>query len=179
MNSNRVKVRNFFLILLPFVLIGGFFFFLGYTRKPPKEAQLLQNFNEHRAAFEQLRDLLLADEQLSRVAPWGVDISKPFFLGFPSEQNFPMVRFKRYLALLKETGGKVAFRHEGQHPDPSIIVWAWGWAGTSRHISICWLDQAPTNQIPTLDGYFDKSVYPNRQTAYKHIDSNWWFWTDL
>jgi hypothetical protein len=100
--------------------------YVGYTRIPPKEAKLLQNFNEHRAAFEQLRDMLLADEHLRRVAGWGVDASKPF----------PTDRLKKYQALLEESGGKMATRSEGEHPDPGIIVWAWGWAGNTRHIGI-------------------------------------------
>jgi hypothetical protein len=143
---------------------------------PPKETFLIKNFNEHRAAFEQLRDMLLADTNLSRLAEWGVETYKPFFLGYPSEQNFPTDRFNKYLALLKEAGGKAASREEGKHADPSIVVWGWGWAGNTRHIGICWLDEEPTNQIATLDGYRSRSEY---SVAYRHIDSNWYFWTDL
>jgi hypothetical protein len=150
--------------------------YVSYTRIPPKEAELIQNFNEHRAIFEQLRDMLLADEHLKRVGFEYVETSKPFYLGYPSKEDFPKDRFNKYLALLRAAGGKVAVRSEGDHPDPGVVVWRWGWAGTTRHIGICWLDQEPTNQIPTLDGYHSPS---NDSIAYRHIDSNWYFWTDL
>ena len=166
-------------ILLPLVLIfGGTCVFIWNQTKlaPPKEALLIKNFNEHRAAFEQLRDMLLAETNLSRVAEWGVDTRKPFFLGYPSEQNFPLNRFNKYLALLKEADGKVASRREGDPANPSILVWAWGWAGNTRHTGICWLNQEPTNQIPALDGYRSQSGY---SIAFRRIDSNWFLWTDL
>src|SRR5208283_3789079 len=174
-SMNRVQVRIFLIIFLPFALLFlGPCAYVSYTRIPPKEAKLIQNFNEHRATFEQLRDMLLADTNLSRVSSRYVETYKPFFLGYPSEQNFPTDRFKKYTALLKEAGGKVATRCEGEHPDPAVVVWGWGWAGTTRHIGICWLDQAPTNQISTLDGYHGRLD----EWAYRHIDSNWYFWTD-
>ena len=170
--------RLLVLIVLPLLLIfGGTCALIWNLTKldPPKEVVLIKNFNEHRAAFEQLRDMLLTDTNLSRVADWGIDKRKPFFLGYPSEKDFPMDRFQKYLALLKETDGKVATRGEGEHPDPAVVVWAWGWAGTTRHIGICWLDQAPTNQISTLDAFHGRLD----EWAYRHIDSNWYFWTDL
>src|ERR1700744_6668871 len=88
----------------------GIFVFLIYLgmSKPPKESILLQDFYKNRAAFEQLRDMLEADARLRRVANWGVEISQPFFLGYPSPNVFPVERFKQYLALLKQTGGRLA-----------------------------------------------------------------------
>jgi hypothetical protein len=102
--------------------------------------------------------------------------TQAFFIGWPFDQDFPHDRFKTYLVLLKEAGAKAASRDEGEHADPSIGVWAWGWAGTTRHIGICWLDESPANQIATLDGYSG----PSRDSvAFRHLDSNWYFWTDL
>jgi hypothetical protein len=179
MSTKRVQVRNFLIIFVPLTLLFvGPCFYVGYTRKPPKEVDLINNFNAHRAAFEQLRDMLIADTNISRIGTWGVDIRKPFCMGYPTEKQFPLERFKKYQTLLKEAGGKVLSRREGDtvEPEPSICVWAWGWAGTSRHIGICWLNQSPTNQISTLDGY---NSGLEDGWAYRHIDSNWYFWTDL
>ena len=162
------------LFLLVIVTMGGCLYCLA--PRPPKEAKLIQNFNEHRAAFEQLRDMLMADAYLRRVASWGVDRTKPFFLGYPSEGNFPIERFNKHLALLKQVDGTVAYRNEGEHPNPGILIWGWGWAGNTKHIGICWLDQAPTNQIATLDGYHSQG--PDRQSVFKHIDENWYLWSD-
>ena len=113
---------------------------------------MIQNFNEHRAAFEQLKEMLQADGHLRRVANWGVDTTKPFFLGYPSEKNFPIDRFNQYLALLKQVNGKMAGRDEGEYPNPWIMVWVWGWAGAGdiKHIGICWMDQAPTIKLLLL-----------------------------
>ena len=167
------------IILTPWLLIfGGTCVFIWNVTKldPPKEALLIQNFYEHRVAFEQLRDMLQADTNLSRVAVWGIDRSKPFFLGYPMEQDFPLDRFHKYLVLLKQAGGKVATRRAGAQADPGIVVWGWGFAGNTRHIGFCWLDRKPTNQIPALDGYRSHS---EDSVAYHHIDSNWYIWTDL
>jgi hypothetical protein len=123
-----------------------------------------------------LRDMLQADGNLRRVASWGIDRKNPFFLGYPSEENYSLERFNLYLSLLKQVDGKVAYRQEGEHPDPGIVVWAWGWAGNTKHIGICWLDQAPTNQIATLDGHWSQG--PDRQSAFKHIDENWYLLSD-
>jgi hypothetical protein len=175
--SKRIYVRILLTVFLPLALLFlGPCFYVFYTRIPPKEAGLLQNFNKHRVVFEQMRDMLLVDTNLCRIGTWGVETRKPFFIGWPLDQDFPRDRFRKYLVLLKEAGAKGASRDNGEPVNPSILVWAWGWAGTTRHIGICWLDESPTNQIATLDGYSS----PSRDSvAFRHIDSNWYFWTDL
>jgi hypothetical protein len=178
--TKRISRRDFLIALSPLALLAllffGFCFYVFYTRIPPKEASLLQNFNKHRATFEQLRDMLIVDTNLSRVGRWGVQTRKPLFLGWPLDEDFPKDRFNKYLALLKEAGAKGAARGEGEPADPSILVWVWGWAGTTRHIGVCWLNESPTNQVATLDGYIGPS---KDSVAFRHIDSNWYFWTDL
>jgi hypothetical protein len=168
----RLAIAFLFIV----VAFGGCVYY--FAPRPPKEAKLIQNFNECRADFEQLRDMLKADTNLTRVASWGIETRKPFFLGKPSEQIFPIDRYNKYLALLKQTGGFVATRNDGEHSDPNIVIWGWGWAGDTKHISVCWLDEQPTNQITTLDGYKGRSVYPNTVVVYRHIDQNWYLWAD-
>jgi hypothetical protein len=148
--------------LFGIVAFGGCVYLLA--PRPPKEATLIQNFNDHRITFEQLRDMLQADTNLSRVASWGVERRNPFFLGYPSEENFPTNRFHQYLTLLKQANGFVGFRSEGDHADVGVIVWAWGFAGDTRHIWIYW--RSETNQIPTTGGY------------HKNIDQNWYLTAD-
>ena len=74
------------------LLMGGSFYY--FAPHPPKEAALIQNFQDHRAAFEKLRDMLQADAHLRRVAGWGVEINEPFFLGMPSDDIFPKARYQ-------------------------------------------------------------------------------------
>jgi hypothetical protein len=149
-------------LLFVVVAFGGCIY--CFAPRPPKETKLIQNFNEHRAAFEQLRDMLQADTNLSRVAKWGVGTRNPFFLGYPSEENFPTNRFNQYLVLLKQANGYVGVRSEGDHADVGVIVWRWGFAGNTRHIWIFWMNA--TNQISTMGGY------------QKHIDQNWYLTAD-
>ena len=130
----RLTIGLLFVVLA----IGGCIYFLA--PRPPKEAKLIQNFNEHRIAFEQLRDMLQADTNLSRVASWGVETQKPFFLGYPSEKYFPMKRFNQYLGLLKQANGYVGVRFEGDQAGVGIIVWGSGFAGDTRHIWISWMN---------------------------------------
>jgi hypothetical protein len=172
----KIFKRPTIAILIFVLVLGGCVYW--FTPRPPSEAKLIQNFNEHRADFENLRDMLQADTNLTRVASWGVETRNPVFLGIPTGENFPVERYNQYLALLKNVGGFVASRDEGEHPDPSIVVWGWGWAGDTKHIGICWLDREPTNQISTLSGYKGQSVYPNREVTFRHIDHNWYFWVD-
>ena len=179
-NNSRVesvrKTVKILTIICLFLVVafGGCVYF--FAPRPPKEAKLVENFYKHRATFEQLRDMLQADTNLARVASWGIETRKPFFLGYPPGGNFPIERYNEYLTLLKKVGGFAASRDEGEQSDPSIGVW--GWAGDTRHICICWLDEQPTNQIPTLDGYRGQSVYPNTVLAFKHIDQQWYLRAD-
>jgi hypothetical protein len=165
-------------ILLLFLAGSCALLFNAIRLKPPKQAVLLQNFKEHRAAYEQLRDMLLADTNLERVASWGIDQREPFCLGQPTAKVFSMNRYAKYQSLLKEIGGGMAFRRAGEkvEPKPGVCIWGWGFGGDTRHISICWLNQTPTNLIPILDGYRSGNVDGE---AYCHIDSNWYFLTDL
>jgi hypothetical protein len=131
--------------------------------RPPKEDKLIQIFNDHRTAFEQLRDMLQADTNLCRVARWGVETRRPFFLGYPSEANFPTNRFQQYLALLKQANGYVGVRSGGDHADVGIAVWGWGFAGNTRHIWIYWVNETPTN---------------HERVAFKQIDHSWYLVRD-
>jgi hypothetical protein len=178
---SEFRSRLFAGLALLLVVVLGSMALLVYLAlpRPPKDHILTKNFYKNRASFEKMRDMLLADEQLRRVASWGVETTKPFYLGEVSGSGFPEDRYAQYLALLKRVGGFVASRGEGEHPSASILVWGWGLAGHTRHVGICWTDQAPTNQVATLDGYHGRSAYAVRHIAYRHIDENWYLWTDL
>ncbi len=117
--------RLFTFVILPLLLaFGGTCMFIWNESKlgQPKEAKLLDNFKQHRVVYEELRDMLLVDTNLSRIAGWGVEIYKPFFLGHPSEHIFPLERYHKYLAWLHEAGADGASRNEGHHANPSILV---------------------------------------------------------
>ena len=147
-----------------------------FAPRPPKEAKLIQNFNEHRAAFEQLRDMLQADTNLWTVSDRGIEIRQPPFRGSPTEANFPTDRFNKYQVLLKEVGGLGAGSGDGKHHYACISIWQYGLLVNLRHIDILWLEKPPTNQVSSLEGYLAYST--NADVVFKHIDQNWYFSSD-
>jgi hypothetical protein len=164
------------LLLLPVAALGGLFLYLYYRGQPPKQGKLIDNFHAHRAAYESLRDMLESDDGLLRVASWGVETTKSG-ISIPPEGHFPVDRYHQYLGLLKEAGGIGAFRGPGAHPETlGIDVWAWGWAGDTRHVWICWLGHEPTNQIASLEAYY-QTPKP-RRPAFRHLDGNWYLGAD-
>lgn len=157
--------------------IGGFFLFDYFSSRPPKEEILIKNFNKHRADFEKLRVMLLADGQLLRVAIWGVETTHGIQESPP--WIFPIDRYNQYLALLKQIGGLVAYRDEGEPPDPGVCMWGYGFGGETTHINICWQDEEPTNQVASLEEHYQKERNGDRRSdVFRHIDGNWYIWTD-
>ena len=145
-----------------------------FTTRPPTEAKIISNFNNHRATYERLRDMLTEDRKLFRVADWGVETDSG--LEKPHEGRFPAARYDEYLALLKEVNAKGASRRRGETPEPCVLVWASGFGGDTRHRYICWLTVEPENQVATLDA-FERTPKP-RDPVFKHIDGGWYIWAD-
>jgi hypothetical protein len=165
---------------LGFVALGALAYLGGRATSPPTESEILARFYSHRAEFEQLRDMLLADKDVLWVlderyvatasAPWGVA---------PPTGEFTVDRFNEYVALLHKTGGERAYRDRGEHPDVGVVVWHVGWAGDHSHINVCWLNETPRNQVSSLDAYHqDQTVLKSRQGVYRHIEGQWYLWTD-
>jgi hypothetical protein len=159
--------------------VVGVLLYLVSSTRPPKEAKLIQTFQAHRAEFDRLREMLQADVQVVRLATWGVVTTNSVIPRVPPEGTFPVARYSEYMVLLKRVGGSVAFRGEVQHANPSVLLWGSGFAGYTRHIGLSWMGQPPTNQIATLDAYRGKSQFDDRHVVFRHLDSNWYLWTDL
>ena len=159
--------------------VFGLLLFLVIGTRPPKEAKLIRTFEAHRAEFEHLREMLRADAQVVKLASWGVETTNSVVPRIPPEGTFPVDRYREYMGLLKQVGGSVAYRSEGQHANPSILLWASGFAGNTRHIGLSWMDQAPTNRIASLDTYRGTSQLGGKQVVFRHLDSDWYLWTDL
>ena len=177
LERRNVRTKRLLFIFLPLVAISGcVFFFL--PNNPPKENKVIENFNAHRAAYERLRDMLLADKEVLRVASWGVETTTSVGgSSIPPAGDFPVARYNQYLALLKETGGIGAFRGRGEHPESiSIGVWASGFAGDTRHVAICWREHEPPNQVASLEDFY-KTPKP-RRPVFRHVDGNWYLWAD-
>ncbi|MGO8926282.1 MAG: hypothetical protein ACLQU3_05245 [Limisphaerales bacterium] len=179
--ARKRRNRNWLYILLaltaPFVAVALLFY--PAVAKPPKESRLLQSFQKNRAAFEQLRDMLTADTNVRRVADWGIATRKPYFIGEPAAVNFPMDRYQQYRALLRQVGGKVAFRSDGEPANISVCVWVGGHFGAHTDIEVSWMGKAPTNQVNNLDRCRRPGPSGDRQYYYRHIDESWYLSTDM
>jgi hypothetical protein len=128
-------------------------------------------------AFERLRDMLLADEQVNAIYfRQGVETKDSGLPHVPSEINFPARRYNEYRALLEEADSAEVFRAGERNPGVCIRVWASGFGGDTRHVNICWLQQSPTNQVASLDDFY-KTPRP-RHPVFRHIDGNWYLWAD-
>jgi hypothetical protein len=172
-------VKRIAIILVSIVAVfGALLFWLVHSSGPPKEANLIQNFNAHRASFERLRDMLESDTQIRRLADWGVETDKGMFK--PPAGNFPIDRYNEYLALLKESDGKGAGREEGARANPTVLLWASGFGGDIAHVGISWMDEVPSRQVGSLDQYYrDHKAPVGSGWVCQHIDGNWYLWTDL
>lgn len=65
------KLLGISVLVLAVVVCGAILYDLP-RHKPPREQKLIANFYAHRAAYERLRNMLLEDKKLLRVANWGV-----------------------------------------------------------------------------------------------------------
>jgi len=167
-----------FLLAVFFLALGAVWAFVSLSMKPPKEKKLIENFQSHRAVYERLRDMILADPQVEAVyVGFGVETTSSGLPHKPSEVNFSVNRYNEYVALLKQVGSNAVFRTEGNQPDLVCVgAWGAGWAGNTRHVWDCWTGREPANQVANLD---DNYRNPNRpRNVFRHIDGNWYLRSD-
>jgi hypothetical protein len=159
--------------------IGAIFLFAGCS-SPPREASIIAGFRAHRPTYERLRVYLQADEQLDRLADWGVVKTGSPVPRVPPDGGFPRERFKEYLSLLDEIHALGVSRADGPHPELCVLAWASGWAADTRHISVCWLDQVPSGLVSSIDDAKRKTDSPEgrRQFIYRRIEGNWYLEAD-
>ena len=152
--------------------------FVSFSMKPPAEKKLIENFQSHRVAYERLRDMILADQQLEAVyARFGVETTSSRLPNKPSEVNFSVNRYNEYVALLKLVGSNAAFKTEGNIPDQVCVgAWGAGWAGDTRHVWDCWASREPENQVANLDDYYRNPTRPHN--VFRHIDGDWYLKAD-
>ncbi len=156
------------------VAAGGWCLFLYYAMLPPREIQLIQNFSQHRAAFEQLREMLLADGPVQAVAAWGVKTTQTDGRFRPPAESLTAERYQQYLALLKQAGGIVAFHHEGKDSKLGITVWSRGHV----QVAICHEAREPVRLAASLDKFYHLRRRAETGGVFRPIEGNWYLWTD-
>jgi hypothetical protein len=161
-------------VVISLVAVGGWCLFLYYAFVPPKEGKLIRHFNEHRAAFEQLCTMLLADGQVREVAGWGVSPTASPGRFRPPEGFLTNERYQQYLALLRQAGGRAAFHREAESPRLGIVVWSRGHV----QIAICYAAEPPGRQVTSLDGYYQQRRRDEPGGVFRPIEGPWYLWTD-
>jgi hypothetical protein len=138
-------------------IVGGFLLLLCSCGRSPSDEELVRQFQEHRAAYDRLRDLLIDDANLRDVGTSGVQMADSPIHVAPPMPPISTAKYQEYMDLLKSTGGTRASRSEGLHPAICIGVAAEGWAGEARHRNICW------REVPLVKGshFTDKLIERN------------------
>ena len=136
-NWSQLTLKQTAVILLCFLfcfvtVVWRFLAIVFPTNKPSEEEKLVENFYAHRAAYERLRDMLLDDKELLRIADWSIETKKSRVPHIPTAGDFPANRYNEYVALFKQAGSKLALRDEDDHPMVCTAVWAGGWAGDTQ-----------------------------------------------
>lgn len=158
------------------VMAGGLLVYAYFAGAPPEESKLIANFDAHQAVYEQLREMLIADQDLRHVAPWGVETSQSITPQTPPN-GLPVERYQEYLRLLKEIGAAGADRGDGVSPEVICIgQWGSGFGGDTRHVDVCWMKNDPSPQVKSLKDFY-QSPKPRRPSFIKMRD-HWYFWAD-
>ncbi len=169
--------------ILGFLIVAGVLglvLYIWVTRYPPSESGLIQGFQDHRAQFEQIRDMLMEDKQLERLADWGVATTTSPVPRMPPDGGFPVQRYELYMRLLHQVNAQALGRREGTPASPNILMWGWGFAGETVHVGIIWLEQPPqADRVVATFGDYKGLTGKHREWSYRHIDSNWYLWTDI
>ncbi len=136
-NWSQLTLKQTAVILLCFLfcfvtVVWRFLAIVFPSNKPSEEEKLVENFYAHRAAYERLRDMLLDDKELLRIADWSIETKKSRVPHIPTAGDFPANRYNEYVALFKQAGSKLPLRDEGDHPMVCTAVWAGGWAGDTQ-----------------------------------------------
>ena len=148
---------------------------------PPSENALIANFQAHRSSYERLRLYLQAEAQLDRLASWGIQANRSWTSFIPPQGDFPRTRFDEYLSLLKEVHGTDVFRTHGAHSELCVGMWGLGFAGSTEHIAVCWLeDTVPGKQVSSIDNIDWDVGNPTgrRQYLYRKIEGDWYLRRD-
>ena len=155
---------------------AGLLLYAYFAGAPPDESKLTANFFSHQAVYEQLRQMLIADQTLRRVTLSAVETSQ-FTTPQTPPNGLPVERYQEYLRLLKEISAEGAIRADGASPESICIAqWGSGFGGDSRHVEICWMRDNPSPQVNSLKDFY-RSPKPRRPSFIK-LKDQWYISPD-
>jgi hypothetical protein len=108
---SATQVRN----LNPNMTIGiavGFLLLLCGCGRTPSDQELVRRFEDHRAAYDRLRDLLVGDANLRDVGTSGVQMTNSTVHVVPPTPLASGTKYQEYMDLLKSAGAALELNHQ-------------------------------------------------------------------
>lgn len=153
------------LYLLGLVLLAN-----ACSSKHPSDQSLLGNFQEHKAEFNQLLQMFLADKGLGRVAYSFTRPADPQTIGISAE------RLQQYRTMFSRLGLSEGI--EGY--DEKEAVWfrasAMGLSVSGSSKGYAYLKDPPPIIVGNLDSY--RSPDGKSVGAFRHIEGNWYLYLE-
>jgi len=132
----------------------------------PSDKKLIENFQTHKAAFDQLLRMFLADKGLGRV---GEDFTRPENASSVGVNAEGLKAYRRLFERLGLKGGV-----EGYDEKDIVLFYAsaegLSVSGSSKGYAYC--KQRPPLVVEDLDSY--KSPGDKSFTAFRHLEGNWY-----
>jgi hypothetical protein len=138
----------------------------------PKDAALVAQFTAHKAAFEELRQMLAKDANLKSVQDWGVSsTSRGFGSSSLTEAGISKDRYDSYMQKLERCRVSSVIR---DNDGCRFLVAASGFASKGYRICIAYRESKPETMLASLDDF--KKTTHDWQEAYRQIEGNWYLW---
>jgi hypothetical protein len=160
-------MRNFPLPILLLMVLS----LMGCSAKHPSDQVLLTDFENHKAEFNQLLEMFLADKKMSRVSYHFTRPENPSEVGV-SEQR--LQEYRDLFAKLDLSDGM-----EG-NKDKDMVWFYASLSGVTVATSskgFAYSSKPPQYLANSLDGY--RSPDGKAYTVFRHIEGNWYLYLDV
>lgn len=142
----------------------------GFSKEHPKDAELLENFQTHKAGFNQLLQMFFADKGLGRVA---YDFTRPEDLRTVGVSSERLSEYKKLFRKLDLSAGIEGYNEKD-------YIWfhasTQGLSVTGSGKGYAYLKERPPLVVDDLDTYWSKDG--RSFTAFRHIEDNWYLYFD-
>jgi hypothetical protein len=142
---------------------------VGCSRHPSDSA-LLKNFQSHRAEFNHLLVMFLADKGLGRVA---YDFTRP---EDPASVGVSPERLAEYRKLFDQLGLSAGIEGYGDKEEVQFYASTQGLSVSGSAKGFAYLTRPPSLLVDRLDNYRSKDG--KSFTAFRHIEGNWYLYLD-
>jgi len=152
-------------------LLGFLFWRVNMGSKRPTDASLIHQFKTNQVVFEEVKQMLRADEQIGGVAGDYVFRTNSLVANSCAEVGISVERQKRYSDLLAQAGLQ-SVRRDGN--EIRFPVARWGAFSHGWRIAIVWTDIEPKPTVANLDDF--KKTTNKWEQAYRPLGGGWYLW---